>query len=415
MTYLHNFFAIISFIVLLLFISIGNQSPSKASENTKQVSNMIEAAESGNVDAQLNLGIAYAKGNGVKKDLKKAVYWLERSSKGNSARGTYLLARAYELGRGVKKDPRKAFEFMSRAEAMGIEVAKVNLGLYFRTGLGVKKDLLRSFQIFEELAESGHPVGMFILGLNYEKGLGVTQDLDIARIWYQKAAKKGYKEGAKGLARIAKKLKGTSSLPPPGEQQSYKGITLIGSSYSDVSNKSFFKQLKMAIDMTEQLPEDLREKIWFIKKIIYDPPSKHRMKNTAFTNVPGVYTIGKDFDEPAPLIIYKDAKYAAPISFALNLVSSGLMAEEHMQAIKYRSEISKLEGETSTNAIQQRDKAKKALARIMSGIQKTDREIAKESNCKSSRAIFKASKAFGLPSKDLDDLSKSITKKGCWS
>ena len=127
-------------------------------------------AEQGHVDAQLNLGQMYRKGDGVLQDYKTAVKW-------------YTLA----------------------AE-QGYANAQHNLGLMYYNGLGVPQDDKTAVKWYTLAAEQGYAVAQYNLGFMYYKGQGVPQDPVYARMWGEIAAVNGYKNGGKLRDEVSKKM-----------------------------------------------------------------------------------------------------------------------------------------------------------------------------------------------------------------
>ena len=93
------------------------------------------AAEQGHDEAQYYLGLCYAKGFGVKKDMDKAFEWYGKAAeKGNAKAMLDLAVYCYAEGKGVKNDEQKAFELIQKAadkgtlaQANSLKDAKANL------------------------------------------------------------------------------------------------------------------------------------------------------------------------------------------------------------------------------------------------------------------------------------------------
>ena len=64
----------------------------------------LEEARQGDAGAQDDVGTLYAEGRGVKKDYRKAVYWLKRSAAQGDVLGACNLAIEYGRGRGISKN-----------------------------------------------------------------------------------------------------------------------------------------------------------------------------------------------------------------------------------------------------------------------------------------------------------------------
>ena len=76
---------------------------------------LIRQAESGDAEAQYQLGLKYNKGDGVELDFNKAVYWFSKSAENGCSNGINALGVCYYYGEGVEKDVVKATELYAQA------------------------------------------------------------------------------------------------------------------------------------------------------------------------------------------------------------------------------------------------------------------------------------------------------------
>lgn len=86
-----------------------------------------KAADQGNADAQVNLGLLYEKGKGVPKDLRKAAELSQRAADQGSAYAQFDLGVLYEKGEMWPKDLGKAREFYQKAADQGYRPAITKL------------------------------------------------------------------------------------------------------------------------------------------------------------------------------------------------------------------------------------------------------------------------------------------------
>jgi hypothetical protein len=122
----------------------------------------------GNADAEYNLGVCYANGNGVPKDLVAAVKWWRRAA-----------------GRGEAK-------------------AQHNLGCCHYTGSGVDQNVVMAFKWWRLAAKGDLAEAQFNLGRCYASGNGAAKDPVEAAAWYRKAAGKGHEESRNALRELEK-------------------------------------------------------------------------------------------------------------------------------------------------------------------------------------------------------------------
>ncbi len=94
--------------------------------------------------AQNNLGLMYAKGEGVPVDDTRAVRWLRRPAEEGVAVAQNNLGLLYAMGRGVPADGIEASRWLRLAAEQGVASAMENLGLLYANGIGVSRDLVQA-------------------------------------------------------------------------------------------------------------------------------------------------------------------------------------------------------------------------------------------------------------------------------
>ena len=101
----------------------------------------IANAESGDAEAQFNLGYNYFHGaNDVPQDYAQAVRWYQAAAEQNHPKAICNLGFCYDGGSGVEKDEVKAVELYRKAAELGDIVAQFNLGYDYYHGEGVEMD-----------------------------------------------------------------------------------------------------------------------------------------------------------------------------------------------------------------------------------------------------------------------------------
>ena len=83
-----------------------------------------KAADQNLAQAQDNLGVCYAHGQGVAKDAVEAVKWCRKAAEQNYAQAQYNLGACYSDGGGVLKDYVEAYKWMKLASTQGVAFAK---------------------------------------------------------------------------------------------------------------------------------------------------------------------------------------------------------------------------------------------------------------------------------------------------
>lgn len=99
--------------------------------------NMICAAR-GDPGAIYSVGVAYAFGNGIEKDVVMARGFFEQAAAKGNVRAAFNLATIYHNGMGVKKDPGKAMGYMRQAAKGSDPETYHGMGTFYRLGVGVE-------------------------------------------------------------------------------------------------------------------------------------------------------------------------------------------------------------------------------------------------------------------------------------
>lgn len=155
----------------------------------------LQAAETGDAEAQYISGGMYLKGLGVSKDFKKAFQLLHEAAKNgkSSAESEQILGQAFLLGSGVPKSYQKALQWYHLAAEKGSKEAQNELGFMYFVGNGVEQDAEKGGTFFLQAAYNGLVVAQYNVGIMYYTGKGVkATDLEKSYGWLNLAAAKGH-------------------------------------------------------------------------------------------------------------------------------------------------------------------------------------------------------------------------------
>ncbi|MDR2047615.1 MAG: hypothetical protein LBP79_06985 [Clostridiales bacterium] len=156
-----------------------------------------------NAWAQLVLGAAYERGDGVPRDCETAAKWYAVAASVNNADALNNLGVLYQKGEGVPQSYGEAAELYARAAALGNAKAEYNLGNLYAAGAGVPQSYEKAAGLYLKAAEKGLAKAQSNLAICYGKGLGVPQDYVKATEWNGKAAERGevYAVDGSGMCR----------------------------------------------------------------------------------------------------------------------------------------------------------------------------------------------------------------------
>ena len=105
--------------------------------------------------AYAQLAILYLNGNGVAKNIDKAVEYYNKGIAADGENCNCLLGRMYLYGDGVEKDFAKAISYLTKAAKLGSVNAYYYLGIVYKDGCGVAKDLNEAKRYFKIASDAG--------------------------------------------------------------------------------------------------------------------------------------------------------------------------------------------------------------------------------------------------------------------
>ncbi|MDO5861591.1 MAG: sel1 repeat family protein [Thermoplasmata archaeon] len=118
---------------------------------------LIRAAESGNMDAQFQLGVQYMYGTDVPKDPARAAAWFGKAAEQGHVPAIRELGILTASGEGVEPDPVKGAQLLGRAADELDPSAMYHLGLMFEKGIGVDVDKQKAVRLLAYSAMMGYP------------------------------------------------------------------------------------------------------------------------------------------------------------------------------------------------------------------------------------------------------------------
>ena len=134
----------------------------------EKIAKWKKAAEAGDPEAQVLLGICYYFGDGIPRDVEEAARWYRKAAEQGHAEAQCRLGLCYDAGTGVLQDKAEAMEWYRRA------------------------------------AEQGHPDALHLVGGCYYYGWGVHKDEEEAVKWLQKATEHGVESAVALLKKMGK-------------------------------------------------------------------------------------------------------------------------------------------------------------------------------------------------------------------
>ncbi|XXX72454.1 tetratricopeptide repeat protein [Sorangium sp. So ce134] len=135
------------------------------------MTSLSEAAERGDVEAQIALGRIYLKGlPAIPKDAARARGWLLKAAPSRHPSAAYFLGVMSQNGEGVRADPAEAARWFEVAAQGGSPDAMFLLANAYRAGAGVPRDDRRAVELYESAGELEHPAALQALAMAHLYG-----------------------------------------------------------------------------------------------------------------------------------------------------------------------------------------------------------------------------------------------------
>jgi TPR repeat protein len=137
---------------------------------------LLIKAKNNDSDAQFNVAQIYLSGTGQRRNLKKAIYWLEQSANLSNIKALLRLGELYWCGSGkMPENTTKALTLFKKSAQLGSVKAQYMLGAILATD---KKfyNPIEAVIWYQMAADSGDVEALHNLGVMYCLGEGVKQD-----------------------------------------------------------------------------------------------------------------------------------------------------------------------------------------------------------------------------------------------
>ena len=184
--------------------SYQNASKSyQAEDYSSAFHNLYPLAQDGMADAQAILGYMYLYGQGVNKNIPKALLWLNKAADQGVSESYSILGHIYLKGAdGLEKDGQEAKKWFLKASLRGDRQAQFQLAyLYSHEQEGVAYNPNKALKWYKLSAQGGYPNSQHNLALIFLSGKGgVKKNPKEALKWFHRAAQQNYKRSQTSLA-----------------------------------------------------------------------------------------------------------------------------------------------------------------------------------------------------------------------
>ena len=178
------------------------------------------AADAGQAEAQFDLGVLYAKGLGVLRDLPEAATWYRKAADQGNAEAQFALGQMYAKGWGVPRDVADALRWIEMANS--VESDGPPTDWLTDEGYGIEQDPQQAAFWYRKAADNGHPEAQYNLARLYASGKGVKKDEEQAERWMSASAIQGF---APAMADLGKRFASGTGVAKD-DKRAYHWLTL---------------------------------------------------------------------------------------------------------------------------------------------------------------------------------------------
>lgn len=218
-----------------------------------------KAEEKGDLDATLELGLYYAEGKYVEKDLKKAFELYKKAAENeNDIEAAFYLGRAYYYGAGTEVNDTAAFALLKKVSENGYKVANCMLATYYMGGFEkvVDKNNETALEYLSNVSESDEDRACYLRGRIFLD----KNEVEEAKIWLQKASDAGYQDAKELLEKIVATPKSLEEIAEEGSDP-HAMIQYAGQVMRDLEKGGIHKALEI-LERAEQIyPDNLDVKL----------------------------------------------------------------------------------------------------------------------------------------------------------
>jgi len=257
-------------------------------KDVRNATKWLNVAAADDYRAQFNLGLIYARGDGISPDDEQAMRWWKQSEKNGGSQANLMLGMMNHLGKGVSKNAFDALLWYKRAAALGDKTAIYNMAMIYYLGTSSKPDYEQAADNFLLLAKkddaiaqniygtmlinreldvynpeegliwllrsarSGYLQAMFNVATVYRSGNGANQDDKKAFYWYQKAAEENFAPAQNALGYMYVEGRGIKKDVDLArvwfQKASDNGLSIAANNLKSMKPNSSFSLITLLVD-----------------------------------------------------------------------------------------------------------------------------------------------------------------------
>jgi len=325
-------------------------------------------AMAGVAPAQRQIALMHVDGNGLKKSLSYAIFWAKLSQQGGDQKGSRL-----EADLRIRMSPEKLTQMnlkLTSWKAQSIicpngklrnnpKPAKFDYELVKNKRIANADSRLIDVNFPKILALASGENGVnrlylslvdrfyFYSGSRYDRYVGwkPNKKFNVIRISVSNFNDTKADYFAKALEftvkrRFFEELSDSKLIDP--FMRFINGKRVYGSVYPDIRNGGFFKMMRQALVMAENLPNSLRRYINIIDEIHYNPASKYFIRSGTVDAKGAFYIKSLSSEGHRMMFVRRRVLFSSPLFFLQTFIHEGTHAIQDQQAFRYYKEVKRL-------------------------------------------------------------------------
>ena len=184
-----------------------NQDDPQVQLKQSEIDHLVKTAESGNTEAQHQLGMIYANGSGVDLDYSSAFIWLEKAAKQNHVQALRTLAWLYANGFGIEQNDKAAQDICYQLAELGDAKDQYYLASLYQSGVyGMKPDSEKMIHWYYQSALQHYARAQYALARIIIKGVDIEPNIEMAFQWLSLADINGHAKAGEELKKLMEKI-----------------------------------------------------------------------------------------------------------------------------------------------------------------------------------------------------------------
>ncbi|WP_210397403.1 tetratricopeptide repeat protein [Motiliproteus sediminis] len=153
---------------------------------------------------------------------ERAVALFQQAADDGHPGAAYLLGMSYLAGQGVGRDPRQALRWLEPLAERGHARAQYHVGEIYMNGAGVAEERAWAVHWYERSARLGYAKAQFAAGVAYASGMGGVTDLQQGFFWLRLADQAQQPHTAALLQRLGPQLGAAERAAADAEARSWQ-------------------------------------------------------------------------------------------------------------------------------------------------------------------------------------------------